>query len=123
MSRFARGLVATEKDRVERFVQGLRMSLQKDLALCELPSHAEALDKDLKAEWVRDQMNTDHGLGRSGDHSRITAKAIRKENGILTKTRTRSKRKRVVRDVVVIMMSRVAPGPLVHVFSVVRRDI
>ena len=34
LSRFARSLVATEKDKVERFVNGLRMSLQKDLALC-----------------------------------------------------------------------------------------
>ena len=63
LSRFARSLVATERDRVERFVNGLRMSLQKDLALCELASHAEALDKALKAEWVRDQMNTDPRTG------------------------------------------------------------
>ena len=63
LSRFARSLVATEKDRVEHFVHGLRMSLQKDLALCELPSHAEALDKGLKAEWVQDQMNTDPQTG------------------------------------------------------------
>ena len=44
------------------------MSLQKDLALCELPSHAEALDKALKAEWVRDQMNTDP---RTGEKRRL----------------------------------------------------
>ena len=48
--RFARSLVATEKDKVKRFLNGLRMSLQKDLSLCELPTHAEALDKALKAE-------------------------------------------------------------------------
>ena len=63
LSRFARSLVATEKDRVERFVNGLKMSLQKDLAFCELSSHAEALDKALKAEWVWDQMNTDPRTG------------------------------------------------------------
>ena len=63
LSRFARSLVATEKDRVERFVNGLKMSLQKDLALCEPSSHIEALDKALKAEWVRDQMNTDPRTG------------------------------------------------------------
>ena len=57
LSRFAKNLVATEKDRVEYFVNGLKLSLQKDLALCELTSHAEALDKALKVEWVRDQMN------------------------------------------------------------------
>ena len=59
LSRFAKSLVATEKDRVEYFVNGLKLSLQKDLALCELTSHAEALDKALRVEWVRDQMNAD----------------------------------------------------------------
>ena len=56
-------MVATEKDKVERFVNGLKMSLQKDLALCELPSHAEALDRALKAEWIREQMNSDKKFG------------------------------------------------------------
>ena len=51
---FAWSLVTTKKDKVERFVNGLKLSLQKDLALCELSSHAEALDKALKAEWVRE---------------------------------------------------------------------
>ena len=55
LSCFAKNLIATENDRVERFVNGLKMSLQKDLDLCELSSHAEALDKALKAEWVREQ--------------------------------------------------------------------
>ena len=50
LSHFARSLVVIEKDKVERFVNGLRLSLQKDLALCELSFHAEALDKALKAE-------------------------------------------------------------------------
>ena len=57
LSRFACSLVATERDKVERFVNGLKMSLQKDLAMCELSSHTEALDKALKVEWVREQMN------------------------------------------------------------------
>ena len=48
-----------EKDRVERFVTGLKLSLQKDLALCDLSSHAEALDKALKVEWVWNQLNSD----------------------------------------------------------------
>ena len=59
LSRFARSLVATERDKVEWFVNGLKMSLQKDLAMCELPSHAEALDNALKVEWVREQMTSD----------------------------------------------------------------
>ena len=59
VSYFARSLITTENDKVERLVHGLKLSLQKDLTLCELSSHAEALDKALKAEWVREQMNTD----------------------------------------------------------------
>ena len=59
LSRFARSLVATEKDKVERFLHGLKMSLQKDLSLFELTNHAEALNKALKAEWMREQMNAD----------------------------------------------------------------
>ena len=59
LSRFAKSLVATEKDKVKRFVNGLKMSLQKDLSVVELHSHAEALDKALKAEWVREQMGND----------------------------------------------------------------
>ena len=68
LSKFARGLVATEQDRVEKFVGGLRMSLQKDLSLLVLSSHAEALDKALKAEWVREQMNNDQ---KSGDKRQV----------------------------------------------------
>ena len=56
--------MATERDKVERFVNGLRMSLQKDLALCELPSHAETLDKALKAEWVREHIKSDQEEGK-----------------------------------------------------------
>ena len=56
LSRFARSLIATDKDRVERFLNGLQMTLQKDLSLFMLPTHAEALDKALKAEWMREQM-------------------------------------------------------------------
>ena len=59
LSRFAKSLVTTEKDKVKRFVNGLKMSLQKDLSVVELHSHAEALDKALKAEWVREQMGND----------------------------------------------------------------
>ena len=63
LSRFARSLVATEKDRVERFLNSLKLSLQKDLSLFALPTHAEAFNKALKAEWMREQMNTDLKTG------------------------------------------------------------
>ena len=52
-----------EKDRVERFLNGLRMSLEKDLSLFMLPTHAEALDKALKAEWMREMVNADSKAG------------------------------------------------------------
>ena len=50
LARFARSLVVTKEDRVERFLNGLKLSLQKDLSLFELPTVAEALDKALKAD-------------------------------------------------------------------------
>ena len=71
LSRFARSLVATEKDRVERFLNGLKISLQKDLSLFDLPTHADALDKALKAEWMREQLNSDL---KTGDKRRAQQK-------------------------------------------------
>ena len=56
LSRFAKGLVSTEKDRVERFLQGLKLTIQKDLVLFEPKSHAEALDKALRLERFQDHM-------------------------------------------------------------------
>ena len=52
-------------------MNGLKLSLQKNLTLCELSSHAEPLDKALKAEWVREQMNTDP---KTGEKRRIQQK-------------------------------------------------
>ena len=60
LSRFAKSLVTNEKDRVERCLNGLKMSLQKDLSLFVLPTHAEALDKALKAEWMREMVIADY---------------------------------------------------------------
>ena len=59
LARFAEGLISSEKYRVEKFLNGLKMSLLKDVSMLELSTHAEALDKVLKAEWIREQMNTD----------------------------------------------------------------
>ena len=57
LSRFAKRLVPTEKDRMKRFVHDLKLTIQKDLALLDLKSHAEALDKALKLEMFQDQMD------------------------------------------------------------------
>ena len=50
LSQFAKSLVATEKDKVKRFVNGLKMTLWKDLLVVELHRYVEALDKALKVE-------------------------------------------------------------------------
>ena len=63
LARFAEGLISSEKYRVEKFVNGLKMSLMKDVSMLELNTHAEALDKVLKAEWVREQMNSESKAG------------------------------------------------------------
>jgi len=56
LSRFAKGLVATEEERINCFVNGLNLTIQKDLALLDLKNHAEALDKALKLERLHDLM-------------------------------------------------------------------
>ena len=57
LSRFAKSLVPIEKDRMKQFVRGLKLIIQKDLALLDLKSHAEALDKALRLEMFHDQMD------------------------------------------------------------------
>ena len=64
LSRFAKSLIATETDKVKMFVNDLRMSLQKDLSVVDLPSHAVALNKAIKAEWARDQMKKEQKSGK-----------------------------------------------------------
>ena len=56
LSRFAKALVGTEKDRVERFLHGLRPTIQKDLAIVDFATHAEALDKALKMEMAYEEL-------------------------------------------------------------------
>ena len=63
LSRFAQSLVAIEKDRVERCLNGLKLSLQKDLSLFELSTVAKALDKALKVKQMREKMNFDQKTG------------------------------------------------------------
>ena len=56
LSRFAKGLVATEEDRMTCFVNGSNWTIQKDLALFDFKSHAEAFDKALELERLQDLM-------------------------------------------------------------------
>ena len=63
LARFTDGLISSEKYRVEKFLNDLKMSLLKDVSMLELNTHAEALDKVLKAEWIWEQMNVDPKTG------------------------------------------------------------
>ena len=56
LSCFAKSLVATEKERMKRFVHGLKLIIHKDLALLDLKNHVEALDKALRLERLQDKM-------------------------------------------------------------------
>ena len=56
LSRFAKSIVGTEKDRVEQFLHGLRPTIQKDLAIIDFATHAEALDKALKIEMAHEEL-------------------------------------------------------------------
>ena len=98
LSRFARSLVATEKDKVERFVNGLKISLQKDLALCELPSYAEALDRALKAKWIREQMNSDKKFRDKKQTQQESCQEDKKEEWLNKRNRKNGKCERCGRD-------------------------
>ena len=50
LARFAPGLVATEKERVKRFISGLKPIIQKDLSILKFTTCAEILNKALKLE-------------------------------------------------------------------------
>ena len=56
LSRFAKSIVGTEKDRVEQFLHGLRPTIQKDLAIIDFATHADALDKALKIEMAHEEL-------------------------------------------------------------------
>ena len=74
LSRFAKSLVSTEKDRVERFLHGLRLTIQKDLVLFEPKNHVEALDKALRLEQFQDHMRKERKLKekkRSSDQEEV----------------------------------------------------
>ena len=48
--------MGTEKDRVERFLHGLRPTIQKDLEIVDFATHLEALDKALKMEMSYEEL-------------------------------------------------------------------
>ena len=57
LSHLSKSLVAMEKDRMKRFVNGLKPTIQKDLSILDLAIHVEALDKALKVERAYNQLD------------------------------------------------------------------
>ena len=82
LSRFAKSLVPTEKDRMKRFVHGLKLTIQKDLALLDLKSHAEVLDKALRLEMFHDQMDKE---GKQERKKRASDEEVLQDNNICPK--------------------------------------
>ena len=65
--------------------------------MCELPSHAEALDKALKAEWIREQMKSDQKSGKKRTQQ-VNRQDIKKEEGTNKQNRRNDKCERCGRD-------------------------
>ena len=63
LTRFAPSLVATEKDRIKRFLNGLRPIIQKDLSTSKFSTYAELLDTTLKLEQGYNQLHVYHNQG------------------------------------------------------------
>ena len=57
LARFGPSLVTTEKDRAKKFINGLKLTIQKDLAICNIETYSEALDKALRIERSQNQLN------------------------------------------------------------------
>ena len=82
LSRFAKTLVNIGKDRVERFLHGLRPTIQKDLAIVDFVTHAEALDKALKIEMAYEELDNyqkREEKKRSKDHEDRTDPSCRQK--------------------------------------------
>ncbi|XP_027169537.1 uncharacterized protein LOC113769273 [Coffea eugenioides] len=58
LSKFALELVMTERKRVRRFVQGLNVEIQEALAVVQIDTFVEALEKSQRVESARFQVKT-----------------------------------------------------------------
>ena len=63
LTRFAPSLVAAEKDKIKRFLNGLRPIIQKDLFISKFSTYAELLDTTLKLEQGYNQLHAYHNQG------------------------------------------------------------
>ena len=60
LARFAPSLVAAEKDKIKRFLNGLRPIMQKDLSTSKFSTYAELLNIALKLEQGYNQLHAYH---------------------------------------------------------------
>ena len=56
LMRFGLGLVSTEKDRIKKFLNGMKLTLQKDLSPFEFETYGDLLDKAMKIERAHKQL-------------------------------------------------------------------
>ena len=63
LAHFVPSLVAAEKDKMKRFLNGLRPIMQKDLSTSKFLTHAELLDTVLKLERGYNQLHAYHNQG------------------------------------------------------------
>ena len=56
LSKFTPELIVTEQRRVWRFIQGLNVKIQKDLAVAQINTFSEAVEKALRVENARLQV-------------------------------------------------------------------
>ena len=50
LMRFELDQVSTENDRMKKFLNGMKLTLQKNLSTCEVETYGDLLDKALKRE-------------------------------------------------------------------------
>ena len=58
LSKFAPKLIVTKQRRIRRFVQGLNVEIQKDLAVAQINTFSDAVKKVLRVENARFQVKT-----------------------------------------------------------------
>ncbi|XP_027118548.2 uncharacterized protein [Coffea arabica] len=58
LSKFAPELVVSEQKRIRRFIQGLNVEIQKDLAAAQIDTFKDALEKAQRVEQARSQVRT-----------------------------------------------------------------
>ena len=91
LAHFAPSLVAMEKDRMKRFLNGLRPIMQKDLSTSKFATYAELLDTTLKLEKGYNQL---HAYQNQGDKKRVYYQESREEPSIRQKRDSNEKNNR-----------------------------